>query len=68
MLFLEMLLQLKDLEPEQLPPGTVPRSRNAPLGPEALAFVLRGCGFCLHEQIAEGISVAQLCSDAASRC
>lgn len=41
MLFLEMLLQTKELEPEQLPPGT---EMPLPWGLEALAFVLRGCG------------------------
>lgn len=62
-LFLEVLLQAKELEPEQLPPGT-----EMPLAAQGAGV----CGLwvwslCPCEQVAQGVSVAQLCLVACSR-
>lgn len=62
-LFLETLLQTKELEPEQLPPGT---ETPPPWG--LRRWHLWVWTLCPRDWIARGVLIAQLCLEASSRC
>lgn len=62
-LFLEMLLQTKEVEPEQLPPGT-----EIPLPWGLRHWHLWVWTLCPHGWVAQGVLIAQLYLEAGSRC
>jgi len=64
MLFLETLLQTKELEPEQLPPGT---EMPLPWGLRCCCLFSVGVESLSCDRVAEGVSAAQLCLAACSR-